>query len=73
MKASRLFAGYDHEQQVKRMASHFGVDVDYYKGVQFDPSLITRLVSLLPSGPVNGAVKTLMPGSLFAKRDLGSF
>ena len=41
VKASRLFAGYEHEQQVKRMAQHFGVPVDYYLHVAFDPSLLT--------------------------------
>lgn len=31
VKASRLFAGNEHEQQVKRLASHFLTDVDHYK------------------------------------------
>ena len=41
VKASRLFAGYEHEQQVKRLAAHFQKDPDYYSGVAFDASLVS--------------------------------
>ncbi|MBE7171207.1 MAG: carbohydrate kinase [Williamsia sp.] len=73
VKASRLFAGYDHEQQVKRLADHFGVPVDYYKNVQFDPALVARLHLLIPDISTNGKIKTLMPESPFAKRELSQF
>lgn len=73
VKASRLFAGYDHEQQIKRLAAHFAVAVDYYKGVQFDRGLASRLVLQLPDLPANGSGKTLMPESRFAKRELEQF
>ncbi|HEY4064907.1 MAG TPA: FGGY family carbohydrate kinase [Puia sp.] len=36
IKASRLFAGYEHEQQVRRLAAHFQVDAGYANGVTFD-------------------------------------
>jgi sugar (pentulose or hexulose) kinase len=42
VKASRLFAGYEHEQQVKRLAEHFEKPVDYFKSVEPDPEFIRR-------------------------------
>ena len=43
VKASRLFAGYAHEQQVKRIAAHFSTDVISYRHVDFDPLLLPAL------------------------------
>lgn len=43
VKASRLFAGYEHEQQVKRIAAHFGTDIIAYRSVAYDPSIIEEL------------------------------
>ncbi|HEY6978725.1 MAG TPA: FGGY family carbohydrate kinase [Chitinophagaceae bacterium] len=36
VKASRLFAGYEHEQQTKRLAAHFNKTSDYYKSIDYD-------------------------------------
>ncbi len=38
VKASRLFAGYEHEQAVKKMAIHFNKNIDYYKAIKYDAS-----------------------------------
>lgn len=43
VKASRLFSGYEHEQQVKRIAVHFGTDVIAYRSVAFDVQLIEQI------------------------------
>jgi sugar (pentulose or hexulose) kinase len=43
VKASRLFAGQEHEQQTLRLAEHFQVAADYYKQVEFDPLLAREL------------------------------
>ncbi len=43
VKASRLFAGYEHEQQVKRLAAHFNKPQGYYKTVKYDEELANRL------------------------------
>jgi sugar (pentulose or hexulose) kinase len=40
VKASRLFAGNEHEQQTKRLADHFNVAHDYYKIVAYNPELV---------------------------------
>jgi sugar (pentulose or hexulose) kinase len=42
VKASRLFAGYEHEQQVKRLAEHFDKPLDYYTTVAADSELIRK-------------------------------
>lgn len=39
VKASRLFAGYEHEQQVNKLASFFNKAVEYYKTVKYDVSI----------------------------------
>ncbi|HEY3406324.1 MAG TPA: FGGY family carbohydrate kinase [Ohtaekwangia sp.] len=39
VKASRLFAGFEHEKQTKRLAEHFHVQEGYYKTVEYMPEL----------------------------------
>jgi sugar (pentulose or hexulose) kinase len=43
VKASRLFAGYEHEQQVKLLATHFNKPADYYKTVTATAALIKKM------------------------------
>lgn len=43
VKASRLFAGYEHEQQVKRLSAHFNKSMEYYKKVKPDLELIKNI------------------------------
>jgi sugar (pentulose or hexulose) kinase len=43
IKASRLFAGNEYEQQVKRIAATFGVDVLVFRNMEFDVEVIARL------------------------------
>lgn len=43
VKASRLFAGYKHEQQVRRLADHFNCSTDAYKKVNFEVSKVNKL------------------------------
>lgn len=43
VKASRIFAGNEHERQTKHLADYFNVDVNYYKHVKFDRDLIIVL------------------------------
>jgi sugar (pentulose or hexulose) kinase len=38
VKASRLFAGNEHEVQTKRLAAFFGKPIDHYKSIKFDLS-----------------------------------
>jgi len=50
VKASRLFAGYEHERQTKRIASHFSITEDFYKTVKYDGQCITTLKKRKLSG-----------------------
>ena len=43
IKASRLFAGYEHDEQVRRIAEHFGQHVGKYKTIDYDASVVGRL------------------------------
>lgn len=43
VKASRLLAGYEHEQQIKKMAAHFNKSEDYYKAVNFDVAILNKI------------------------------
>lgn len=42
VKAARLFAGYEHEVQVKRLAQHFDKPADYYKNILLTESLLPK-------------------------------
>ena len=44
IKASRLFAGNEHEQQIKKLAEQFNQPVDYYKTVEFNKVIYTNLI-----------------------------
>lgn len=72
VKASRLFAGYEHEQQVKKLGEHFKLSPDYYKTVAFDPAIVTRLTAAA-GAPVAGSAPQLLQQSTFGRRSLDSF
>jgi sugar (pentulose or hexulose) kinase len=61
VKASRLFAGYTHEQQIKRIAAHFKTPVDYYTTIRCDIEMLKTLKSVVTQDV------------LFEQRDLSSF
>jgi L-fuculokinase len=78
VKASRLFAGYEHEQQIKRLAAHFLVDEKYYKTVSFDAALISKpplQSQSLSGGGANPKPETsaMVQESGFGRRDLAAF
>ena len=78
VKASRLFAGYEHEQQTKRLAEHFGVAVDHYKQIRYDAGLIQKLQQSRPEAPsAEGLIPPVVMPSLaesaFAHRDLADY
>lgn len=72
VKASRLFAGYEHEQQVKRLAAHFGQHDDYYKSVLFDPS-IAEALQQRPVFADKAAAYHGLQQSVFGQRSLNDF
>ncbi|MBY0479918.1 MAG: carbohydrate kinase [Chitinophagaceae bacterium] len=42
VKASRLFAGYEHEEAIKKIALQFNKPIDYYTTVAYDASLLAN-------------------------------
>lgn len=43
VKASRLFAGYEHEQSVKKLLHHFDKPSNYYPSLKFDEEIAVHL------------------------------
>ena len=71
VKASRLFAGYEHEQQTKRLAAHFNKPNNYFTTVVLDEKILDKLQ---PAKNVDAAIDTaMMQQSQFATRDMNSF
>ena len=68
VKAARLFAGYEHEQQVKRLSTHFNLPLDHFTTIAFDPVLAGKIV-----GNKTTSVNSLMQDTAFAKNDLSCF
>jgi L-fuculokinase len=73
VKASRLFAGYEHEQQVKKLAAHFNTAEDNYKNIVFDADVVHRLQADAAIQGNTVPEKMMMQESLFGKRDLSLF
>lgn len=72
VKASRLFAGNEHEQQVKRLAAHYQKEPDYYKTVKADPVFLEKYKPDYTS--LKGESTVTLPGeSVFPGRDLSDF
>jgi ribulose kinase len=74
VKASRLFAGNEHELQTKKIAAHFNVSDDFYKKVAYDGDIINRLTQ---ADKEPGAAHTDFKGgtepSAFNDRSLSDF
>ncbi|HRE52885.1 MAG TPA: FGGY family carbohydrate kinase [Flavitalea sp.] len=71
VKASRLFAGYEHEQQVKKLADYFHLPPHYYETVAYDRSLAERLGKQFPPIKMKEGAGPGVSG--FGERTLSSF
>jgi sugar (pentulose or hexulose) kinase len=69
VKASRLFSGFEHEQQVKRIAEHFGQSEEKYAGINYDAALISHLKKSYPQ--LESSV--FKKDSAFAAKNLSDF
>jgi L-fuculokinase len=69
VKAARLFAGYEHEQQVKRLAKKFITPEDYYKTIKANDKLLAK--NKLQNTAVHQVQETaIIEQSKFARRDI---
>ena len=73
VKASRLFAGHEHEAEVKRIAKHFKKDADYYKKIKYNPTVIASLKKSFKSESLNNNSVSELFQFYFSKRNLSSF
>ena len=73
VKSSRLFAGFEHEQQVKRIVAHFNCNTTIFRNIQFEPDVINKLQAdkRLSHSPLNPS--QLDKKSEFSTRDLKVF
>jgi len=70
VKAARVFSGYEHEQQVNRIAAHFGEDTIKFRAIAFDAGIVATLRAKIPTGePLDHLPKE----SAFQDRDLAVF
>lgn len=71
VKASRIFAGYEHEQQLKRIAEHFDRAAYLFKHLKFNPGLFLKLSAKIADNqqPQNAFSES----SAFVQRDLSLF
>ena len=69
VKASRLFAGNEHEEQVKKIAAHFDVATPIFKNIEYDANIINKLT---PDSK-EGSKKVSRHQSAFVVRDLNDF
>jgi sugar (pentulose or hexulose) kinase len=58
VKASRLFAGQEHEQQVRRLAEYFHRSPAYAAGIEFDADLVELLQAREEVAPAAGSGRT---------------
>ena len=70
VKAARLFAGNEHEQQVRRLAEYYQTPVNYYQQVAFDPAIFALLH---PADLQQENHPDLLKASRFAQRSLSAF
>ncbi|QNK63659.1 carbohydrate kinase [Pedobacter sp. PAMC26386] len=71
VKSSRIFAGYEHDQQVKRIAAHFKQSFGRFRNMEYDADLIQELLrGMKERKELN---PPLCKESAFAGRDLSSF
>lgn len=72
-KASRIFAGYEHERQAKRIADHFQLSPLAFRNIKFNPEIAASLEKKQPQDLKNCNPADILQDSLFEKRELADF
>ncbi len=73
VKAARLFAGHEHEQQTARLAAHFNTQQQYYKTVKFEKALVEKLLEKIPLIYEGNSPGAMQKQSVFENRSLDLF
>jgi sugar (pentulose or hexulose) kinase len=69
VKASRIFAGYQHEQEVNRISTYFQKPSDYHSCIVYNP----ETVDLLINSKNTKATERAVGESLFHNKELSTF
>ncbi|MGV8878782.1 MAG: FGGY-family carbohydrate kinase [Sphingobacteriaceae bacterium] len=72
VKASRIFSGYEHEQQVKRIAAHFDKSPVRYRTLPHNPEIIAKLKAA-PAIKEGAIDHSRLKESPFGKRNLADY
>ena len=72
VKASRMFIGNEHEEQVKQLASHYNKPADYFKIVSYNPEFIKPLTDE-PAPADDNTLTATKTTRLNIKLDLAQF
>lgn len=73
VKASRIFAGYEHEQQAKRIAEHFQLSPLAFRNIKFNPEIAASLEKKHPQDLKNCDPADILKEPAFEKRELADF
>ena len=73
VKASRLFAGQEHEQQTKELAKHFNKPADFYKKIKYSSATVQLLQQRYRFNQAPGKDQQDAYSSVFQTRDLAAF
>ncbi len=73
VKASRLFAGNEHEQQIKRINEYFNQNAAKYRTMEFNPTIIAGLQRKDQLAEKLSDKNNTLRSSLFAGRELSVF
>ncbi len=71
VKASRLFAGFEHEQQIKRIAAHFDKDSNYFTTISYDEKIMQKLRPSIETADTSDT--GMVRPSLFPQRDISAY
>ena len=69
VKAAKIFAGNEHEIQIKKMAAYFKKPLDYYTTIEFDNATAMSL----KAGGLKDGQQAVLPGNLNSAIDKNKF
>lgn len=73
VKASRLFAGNEHEIVIKKLVKHFNAEPTFYKKVQFDEATAKLFEVKLANEKSNNRSAEFLKASDFMSKDLSTY
>jgi sugar (pentulose or hexulose) kinase len=71
VKASRLFAGHNHDVETERIASHFNQNKERYFNVEFNHDLLSKIDTSFDAGRADS--KSILKDLRFTSRQLSDF